>query len=64
MVWTPQLTGQFLDHATADRLYALYHLYAVRGLRRGEGCGLHWTELDVDTDNHALTVLWQIVQRQ
>jgi len=60
MVWTPQHTGAFLDTAAGDRLYALYHLIAYRGLRRGEACGLHWTDLDLD---HAvLTVTWQIVQ--
>lgn len=60
MVWTPEQTGAFLDTATADRLYALFHLIAYRGLRRGEACGLHWTDLDLD--NAALTVSWQIVQ--
>jgi integrase len=62
MVWTPQQTGHFLDTAYDHRLYALYHVYALRGLRRGEGCGLHWTELDIDTGNAAITVMWQIVQ--
>ena len=44
MVWTPEHTGQFLDHThdADDRLYALYHLIAFTGLRRGEACGLHW----------------------
>ena len=60
MVWTPEHTGAFLDTAAGDRLYALYHLIAHRGLRRGEACGLHWTDLDLD--NAALTVTWQIVQ--
>jgi integrase len=60
MVWTPEQTGAFLDAAAGDRLYALYHLIAHRGLRRGEACGLHWTDLDLD--NAALTVTWQIVQ--
>ncbi len=60
MVWTPEHTGAFLDTAAGDRLYALYHLIAHRGLRRGEACGLHWTDLDLD--HAALTVSWQIVQ--
>lgn len=60
MVWTPQQTGAFLDAAAGDRLYALFQLIAHRGLRRGEACGLHWTDLDLD--NAALTVTWQIVQ--
>lgn len=62
MVWTPTQTGAFLDHtATADDdWYALYHLVAYRGLRRGEVCGLHWT--DVDLDAAQLAVRWQIAQ--
>jgi integrase len=62
MVWTPEHTGAFLDHThdIEDRLYALYHLIAYRGLRRGEACGLHWT--DVDLEAATLTVRWQIVQ--
>jgi integrase len=62
MVWTPAQIGQFLDHAqdADDRLYPLYHLIAFTGLRRGETCGLHWD--DIDLDNATLTVRWQIVQ--
>jgi integrase len=62
MVWTPEQTGAFLDHVhdTGDRLYALYHLIAYRGLRRGEACGVHWDDLDLDAKT--LTVRWQIVQ--
>lgn len=37
-----------------------YHVTAYRGLRRGEACGLHWTEVDLDRGQ--LTVLWQITQ--
>src|SRR5205807_1633310 len=55
-------TGAFLDHThdADDRLYALYHLITFTGLRRGEACGLHWD--DVDLDIATLTVRWQIVQ--
>jgi integrase len=62
MVWTPDQTGAFLDYAdhTADRLYALYHLIAYRGLRRGEACGLHWADLDLTA--RTLTVRWQLTQ--
>ncbi|MET8987735.1 site-specific integrase [Nonomuraea wenchangensis] len=48
MVWTPVQLGAFLDHAAEDRLYALYHLIAFRGLRRGEACGVRWVDLDLD----------------
>lgn len=47
MVWTPDQLGTFLDSAVGDRLYALYHLIAMRGLRRGEAAGLRWTEVDL-----------------
>lgn len=62
MVWTPQQTGHFLDHADAanDRLYPMFHLIAFTGLRRGEACGLHWTDIDLDTKT--ITVRWQILQ--
>jgi integrase len=59
-VWTPAQTGQFLDSIEGHRMYALYHLIAFRGLRRGEAVGLPWT--NVDLDNGFLTVSTQIVQ--
>lgn len=48
LVWTPEQTGAFLDSAEADPLYALYHLIALRGLRRGEAVGLSWSDVDID----------------
>jgi hypothetical protein len=46
MVWTPEQTGQFLDFAAADRHYALWHLIALRGLRRGKAIGLDRSEIN------------------
>ncbi|MYV52649.1 site-specific integrase [Streptomyces sp. SID3212] len=60
MVWTPQQTGAFLDFVAQDRLYAMWHLIAFRGLRRGEACGQPWSETNLDT--HSLTVSSQLVQ--
>ncbi len=60
MVWTPRQLGAFLDHAAKHRLYALFHLIAFRGLRRGEACGVRW--VDVDFDESTLTVTKQLVQ--
>jgi len=60
MVWTPTQLGAFLDAAADDRLYGLWHLIAHRGLRRGEACGLGWS--DVDLDGARLTVRRQRVQ--
>ncbi|MEU3257131.1 site-specific integrase [Streptomyces albidoflavus] len=60
MVWTPRQTGAFLDFVAEDRLYAMWHLIAFRGLRRGEACGQPWSETNLDT--HSLTVSSQLVQ--
>lgn len=48
MVWAPEHTGLFLDHVAEDRLYALFHLVAFRGLRRGEACGQRWTDTHLE----------------
>jgi integrase len=59
MVWTPQQLGQFLDVAEGHRLYAIYHLIAFRGLRRGEAVGQDWVK--VNLDRAELTVSREIV---
>lgn len=60
MVWTPEQTTVFLQRAKGHRLYALYHVIAFRGLRRGEGCGLRWPDLDLATGQ--MSIGWQITQ--
>ncbi len=60
MVWTPEQTGQFLDFISGDRLYPLYHLIAYRGPRRGEACGVRWTDLNRAAGH--LTIAEQLVQ--
>jgi integrase len=40
--------GVFLYFAVTERLYALFHLVAFRGLRRGEAAGLPWTDVDLE----------------
>jgi len=47
-VWTAQQTAQFLASIEEHRLYAVYHLIALRGLRRGEAAGLRWCDIDLD----------------
>jgi integrase len=58
MVWTPELTGRFLDFATGDRLYALWYLMAFVGLRRGEACAL--SPADVSRRAGTLTIRRQL----
>ena len=47
-VWTAAQTAQFLHAIAGHRLYAAYHLIALRGLRRGEASGLRWCDVDLD----------------
>lgn len=39
---------RFLDSVQADRLAALWRLYGVTGLRRGEALALRWEDVDLD----------------
>lgn len=59
-VWTLAQTGQFLDAIEGHPLYALYHLIAFRGLRRGEAVGLPWSNVDLEAG--FLTISTQVVQ--
>ena len=59
-VWTAKQTGQFLDAASSERLYPLFHVIAYRGLRRGEAVGLRWE--DVDLDRAQMRIRQQVVQ--
>ena len=54
-VWTAAQTAQFLRQARSHRLYALLHLVALRGLRRGEAAGLRWSDLDLDAGTLAVS---------
>nr|WP_276320683.1 Arm DNA-binding domain-containing protein [Phytoactinopolyspora endophytica] len=58
MVWTPAQVGRYFDHVAQHRLYALFHLIALRGLRRGEACGLR--REDVDLQAGLISAQWQV----
>jgi integrase len=53
-VWTATQTAAFLASARDHRLYAAFHLIALRGLRRAEAAGLRWC--DIDLDNRILQI--------
>jgi integrase len=57
--WEPAELGKFLDHAASDRLGVLFEVMAATGLRRGETCGLRWS--DVDLERGRLVVRQQLV---
>ncbi len=48
VVWTPAELEVFLEANAGHRLYALFHLVAVAGLRRGEVLGLSWDDVDLE----------------
>jgi integrase len=60
MVWTAEQTATFLARAASHEYFALYHLIAFTGLRRGEACGLRWIDLDLTAKS--MTIAQQIVQ--
>jgi integrase len=59
-VWTAGQTAAFLAQVQGHRVYALFHLVALRGLRRGEAAGLKWSDLDLEAGT--LTVSGQLQQ--
>ncbi len=59
-VWTPIQLARFLTTVRGDWLFALWWLAALRGLRRGEICALHWADVDLHTGT--LTVSRQVTR--
>jgi len=57
-VWTARQAAEFLDQVAEDRLFAVWWLIALRGLRRGEAAGLRWE--DVDFDRRQITIAQQL----
>jgi integrase len=47
-VWTAKQLSTFLAGVVEDSLFAFWWLAALRGLRRGEVCGLRWAAVDLD----------------
>ncbi len=59
-IWTPTQLAAFLRHADGHRLGVAFRLLAFTGLRRGELCGLRWSDLDLDVGT--ATIRHQLVQ--
>ncbi len=59
-VWTPAQTRRCLGSIAGHPLYTAFLVMALCGLRRGEACGLRWSDLDLDA---GLAYVSQQVQR-
>ncbi|WP_241479768.1 tyrosine-type recombinase/integrase [Nocardiopsis lucentensis] len=46
-MWTVEQTRAFLDFVSGHRLYGLFHLVVMTGLRQGEVVGLRWEDVDL-----------------
>ena len=46
--WTPEELRTFLHLTAAELLGPLFHLAAMTGMRRGEVCGLRWSDVELD----------------
>jgi integrase len=47
-VWGPEEAARFLEATAGHRLHPAWRLVLLRGLRRGEVCGLQWDDIDTD----------------
>jgi integrase len=52
--WNEEEVNKFLKVAKNDRMYPLFYLALMSGLRQGELLGLRWK--DIDLENHILTI--------
>lgn len=59
-VWSPEQVATFLRQAEGDRIGLLYRIVLLRGLRRGEACGLRWE--DYDAEHRRLRVAQAILE--
>jgi integrase len=48
-VWGPGEAAVLLEATAGHRLHVAWRLVLLRGLRRGELCGLQWDDIDTDT---------------
>jgi integrase len=57
-VWTAAQLSAFLASVADDRLFALWRLLAMTGMRRGEALGLAWDALDMETGRLTIRRAW------
>ena len=57
-VWSAEQLAAFLGHVSDDRLYALWRLLAMTGMRRGEALGLAWEDGDMEAGSVTIRRAW------
>jgi len=67
MIWSLEDFGAFLDYASRHRMAPLFEIAAGTGMRRGELCGLPWTNVDLDAGSIHVTTArvqagWTVVK--
>jgi integrase len=67
MIWSLDDFGAFLDYASRHRMAPLSEIAAGTGMRRGELCGLPWTNVDLDAGTIHVTTArvqagWTVVK--
>jgi integrase len=57
-VWTAEQLSAFLESVADDRLFPLWRLLAMTGMRRGEALGLAWDDLDMESGRLTICRAW------
>jgi integrase len=57
-VWTAEQLSAFLASVADDRLFALWRLLAMTGMRRGEALGLEWSCVDMESSTVTIRRAW------
>ena len=57
-VWSAEQLAAFLAHVADDRLFALWRLLAMTGMRRGEALGLAWDDVDMEQGSLTIRRAW------
>jgi integrase/predicted RNA-binding Zn-ribbon protein involved in translation (DUF1610 family) len=52
--WSAEQLKAFLNTVADERLYGLWHLIAMTGMRRGEAIGLRWSDVDLEASRLAV----------
>lgn len=62
--WTPSQLRVFLDSTAEHHHGALFRVAAMTGMRRGELCGLRWSDIDLDAGRLVVLRTITVVNRE